>query len=108
MTRKRTARPASWRIEESVRLPRPCAWRAEAAVSPQPGVEEDSMTTFVKRLAIVVALVVVAAVSALVPASAAGKLSLWRLKTYIPPADKILDANAKECAKKVGVELAIQ
>ncbi len=41
-------------------------------------------------------------------ASGAGKLSLWRLKTYIPPADKILDANAQECAKKVGVELAIQ
>jgi len=41
-------------------------------------------------------------------ASGAGKLSLWRLKTDIPPADKILDANAQECAKKVGVELAIQ
>jgi multiple sugar transport system substrate-binding protein len=50
-------------------------------------------------------LVVVAALS---PASAAGKLSLWRLKTYIPPADKILDANAQECAKRTGVELAIQ
>ena len=33
---------------------------------------------------------------------------MWRLKTYIPPADKILDANAQECAKKAGVELAIQ
>lgn len=66
------------------------------------------MTTFVKRLAIVVALLVVAAVPALGPASAAAKLSLWRLKTYIPPADKILDATAQECAKKVGVELAIQ
>ncbi len=41
-------------------------------------------------------------------ASGAGKLSLWRLKTDIPPADKILDANAQECAKRVGVELAIQ
>ena len=50
-------------------------------------------------------LVLVAAFSS---ASGAGKLSLWRLKTYIPPADKILDANAQECAKKVGVELAIQ
>jgi multiple sugar transport system substrate-binding protein len=50
-------------------------------------------------------LVVVAALSS---ASAAGKLSLWRLKTYIPPADKILDANAQECAKRTGVELAIQ
>jgi ABC-type glycerol-3-phosphate transport system substrate-binding protein len=30
------------------------------------------------------------------------------LKTYIPPADKILDANAQECAKKAGMELAIQ
>jgi multiple sugar transport system substrate-binding protein len=42
------------------------------------------------------------------PTAAAGKLSLWRLKTYIPPADKILDANAQECAKKAGMELAIQ
>jgi multiple sugar transport system substrate-binding protein len=42
------------------------------------------------------------------PTAAASKLSLWRLKTYIPPADKILDANAQECAKKAGMELAIQ
>src|SRR5262250_2854297 len=66
------------------------------------------MRTLMKRLAIVIALVGLAAGSTLVPASAAGKLSLWRLKTYIPPADKILDGNAQDCAKKVGVELAIQ
>jgi len=65
------------------------------------------MTTIVKRLAVVVALLAVS-VGLLAPASAAGKLSLWRLKTYIPPADKILDANAQECAKKAGMELAIQ
>ena len=57
-------------------------------------------------LAAVVSVLILVAVFA--PASGAGKLSLWRLKTYIPPADKILDANAQECAKKVGVELAIQ
>ena len=35
------------------------------------------------------------------PASAADvKLTLWRLKTYIPPADKILDTTAQECAKQ--------
>jgi len=46
---------------------------------------------------------------ALQPASAADvKLTLWRLKTYIPPADKILDANAQECAKKMGAEVQIQ
>src|SRR5436190_16672146 len=46
---------------------------------------------------------------ALQPASAADvKLTLWRLKTYIPPADKILDANAQECAKKLGAEVQIQ
>ena len=46
---------------------------------------------------------------ALQPASAADvKLTLWRLKTYIPPADKILDTNAQECAKKMGAELQIQ
>src|SRR5439155_12287228 len=57
-------------------------------------------------LAAVVSVLILVAVFA--PASGAGKLSLWRLKTYIPPADKILDANAQECAKKVGEELAIQ
>src|SRR5260370_39831776 len=43
------------------------------------------------------------------PASAADvKLTLWRLKTYIPPADKILDTSAQECAKQVGAEVQIQ
>ena len=60
----------------------------------------------------VLAVVLIAVAALVVPSSgptaAAGKLSLWRLKTYIPPADKILDANAQECAKKAGVELAIQ
>src|SRR5512132_316755 len=46
---------------------------------------------------------------ALQPAAAADvKLTLWRLKTYIPPADKILDTNAQECAKKMGAEVQIQ
>ncbi len=66
------------------------------------------MRTLAKRLAVLVALLTVAVVPALAPQAAAGKLSLWRLKTYIPPADKILDANAQDCAKKAGVELAIQ
>src|SRR3989449_8856427 len=66
------------------------------------------MTTFVKRLAVVAALLAVSLAALLAPATAASKLSLWRLKTYIPPADKILDANAQECAKKAGIELAIQ
>src|SRR2546422_6646898 len=66
------------------------------------------MTTFVKRLAVVAALPAVSLAARLAPATGASKLSLWRLKTYIPPADKILDANAQECAKKLGVELAIQ
>jgi len=48
-------------------------------------------------------------ISGLQPASAADvKLTLWRLKTYIPPADKILDINAQECAKKIGAEVQIQ
>ncbi len=52
---------------------------------------------------------VLALACALQPASAADvKLTLWRLKTYIPPADKILDANAQECAKKLGAEVQIQ
>src|SRR2546428_7670413 len=66
------------------------------------------MRTLAKRLAVLVTLLTVAVVPVLEPAAAAGKLSLWRLKTYIPPADKILDANAQECAKKAGIELAIQ
>src|SRR2546428_2470913 len=66
------------------------------------------MRTLAKRLGVLLALLTVVAVPVLEPAAAAGKLSLWRLKTYIPPADKILDANAQECAKKAGIELAIQ
>src|SRR5258705_6726589 len=58
----------------------------------------------------ILAIALVLAVAwALQPASAADvKLTLWRLKTYIPPADKILDANAQECAKKLGAEVQIQ
>ena len=66
------------------------------------------MRTLAKRLAVLIALLTVAVVPALEPPAAAGKLALWRLKTYIPPADKILDANAQDCAKKAGIELAIQ
>src|SRR5881409_3979888 len=66
------------------------------------------MRTLAKRLAVLVTLLTVAVVPALAPQAAAGKLSLWRLKTYIPPADKILDANAQDCAKKAAIELAIQ
>ena len=62
------------------------------------------LTTLAVLLMVVVALVAPAPG----PTAAAGKLSLWRLKTYIPPADKILDANAQECAKKSGMEVAIQ
>lgn len=58
------------------------------------------------RAAAAAAIVVIAL--ALVPATAATKLTLWRLKTYIPPADKILDANAQECARRLGAEVAIQ
>ncbi|HKC98834.1 MAG TPA: extracellular solute-binding protein [Methylomirabilota bacterium] len=65
------------------------------------------MGTLAKKLAVLFALTAVL-VSMPEPPAAAGKLSLWRLKTYIPPADKILDANAQECAKKAGLELAIQ
>src|SRR3989449_11088066 len=66
------------------------------------------MRTLAKRLAVLIALLTVAVVPALEPPAAAGKLALWRLKTYIPPADKILDATAQDCAKKAGIELAIQ
>ena len=62
------------------------------------------LTTLAVLLMVVVALVAPAPG----PTAAAGKLSLWRLKTYIPPADKILDANAQECAKKSGMEVAIK
>src|SRR2546427_10288449 len=65
------------------------------------------MGTLAKKLAVPIALTTVL-VPMPEPPAAAGKLSLWRLKTYIPPADKILDTNAQECAKKAGVELAIQ
>src|SRR5439155_22871527 len=69
--------------------------------------EEERMGTLAKKLAVLIALTTVL-VPMPEPPAAAGKLSLWRLKTYIPPADKILDTNAQECAKKAGVELAIQ
>ncbi len=65
------------------------------------------MGRLAKKLAVLIALTAVLAPMPEPPA-AAGKLSLWRLKTYIPPADKILDINAQECAKKAGLELAIQ
>ena len=65
------------------------------------------MRTLAKTLAVLIASIAVLAPLPEPPA-AAGKLSLWRLKTYIPPADKILDTNAQECAKKAGLELAIQ
>jgi len=46
---------------------------------------------------------------ALQPAGAADvKLTLWRLKTYIPPADKILDTTVQDCAKRIGAEVQIQ
>jgi multiple sugar transport system substrate-binding protein len=67
------------------------------------------MSTLTRLTPLAVLLIVVALVAPDPgPTAAAGKLSLWRLKTYIPPADKILDANAQECAKKAGMELAIQ
>src|SRR5262245_21719125 len=50
-----------------------------------------------------------ALIAALQPAASADvKMTLWRLKTYIPPADKILDTNIQECGKKIGAEVAIQ
>src|SRR5262245_58737414 len=69
-------------------------------------IEEELMGTLAKKLAVLIALTVLVLMPE--PPAAAGKLSLWRLKTYIPPADKILDTNAQECAKKAGLELAIQ
>jgi multiple sugar transport system substrate-binding protein len=54
------------------------------------------------------ALLALVVVVSLPPASAAVQLRLWRLKTYIPPADKILDTNIQECGKKVGADVAIQ
>jgi multiple sugar transport system substrate-binding protein len=83
--------------------------RSLTVIVPTP--EEGRMSTWTRPLTVLAVLLIVAV--ALVapdpgPTAAAGKLSLWRLKTYIPPADKILDANAQECAKKAGMELAIQ
>src|SRR5215467_13681479 len=52
---------------------------------------------------------VLAVAGALAPARAADvKMTLWRLKTYIPPADKILDTTIQECGKKIGAEVQIQ
>ena len=49
---------------------------------------------------------ILALAGALAPARAADvKLTLWRLKTYIPPADKILDTTIQECGKKIGAEV---
>ena len=58
---------------------------------------------------ILILALVLALVWALQPARAADvKLTLWRLKTYIPPADKILDTTAQDCAKRIGAEVQIQ
>jgi len=65
------------------------------------------MGTLAKKLAVLIALTAVL-VSMPEPPAAAGKLSLWRLKTYIPPADKILDTTIQDCAKKIGAEVQIQ
>ena len=52
---------------------------------------------------------ILALAGALAPARAADvKMTLWRLKTYIPPADKILDTTIQECGKKIGAEVQIQ
>src|SRR6266481_5982470 len=60
------------------------------------------------RRVLTIALVLALAL-ALQPASAADvKMTLWRLKTYIPPADKILDTSIQECGKKIGAEVTIQ
>ena len=51
---------------------------------------------------------ILALAGALAPARAADvKMTLWRLKTYIPPADKILDTTIQECGKKIGAEVQI-
>src|ERR1700730_3957724 len=58
---------------------------------------------------ILTVVLVLALAWALQPARAADvKLSLWRLKTYIPPADKILDMTVQDCAKHLGAEVQIQ
>jgi multiple sugar transport system substrate-binding protein len=60
-----------------------------------------------RRIVIVVLVLALGAV--LTPARAADvKLTLWRLKTYIPPADKILDTNIQDCGKKIGAEVQVQ
>src|SRR5215470_16720689 len=57
-----------------------------------------------RRIFTIVLILVLA--GALAPARAADvKLTLWRLKTYIPPADKILDTTIQDCSKELG-ELA--
>src|SRR5215470_16076002 len=58
---------------------------------------------------ILIVALVLAVAWAFQPASVADvKLTLWRLKTYIPPADKILDTTTQECAKQIGAEVQIQ
>src|SRR5215510_1894755 len=60
-----------------------------------------------RRIFTIVLILVLA--GALAPARAADvKLTLWRLKTYIPPADKILDTTIQDCSKKIGAEVQIQ
>ncbi len=58
---------------------------------------------------ILVILIAIALAWTLQPARAADvKLTLWRLKTYIPPADKILDTTVQDCAKQIGADVQIQ
>src|SRR5262245_66318172 len=60
-------------------------------------------------LRILTIVLVIALAWALQPARAADvKLTLWRLKTYIPPADKILDTTIQDCGKKIGADVSIQ
>src|SRR5262245_18290989 len=42
------------------------------------------------------------------PAAAASKLSLWRLRTYVKAADQVLEANIQACGKQVDVEVEVQ
>src|SRR6266545_1845038 len=65
------------------------------------------MLTAARRILAI--LIVIALAWTLQPARAADvKLTLWRLKTYIPPADKILDTTVQDCAKQIGVDVQIQ
>jgi multiple sugar transport system substrate-binding protein len=65
------------------------------------------MPTAPRRILTIALILAVA--GALAPARAADvKVTLWRLKTYIPPADKILDTTIQECGKKIGAEVQIQ